>query len=103
MNSPSPRNQVCLIATLVARSGQEEALLTRLRTLVPLVHQEPGCVQYTLHADAARPNVFVFYEVWQDEAALDAHGKTPHFTAFVTGLDDLLAQPLDIVKLRRIA
>lgn len=102
MSNPSSQSEICLTATLVARTGKEEALLTRLQTLVPLVHQEPGCVQYTLHVDAGRPNVFVFYEVWRDEAALDAHGKTPHFTAFATGLGDLLAQPLEIIKLRKI-
>lgn len=96
----TPSEEIRLVATLVAKPGKEEALRAALDRLIPQVHTEPGCIQYTLHTAIERPRTFVFYEVWKDAAALDAHGKTPHFQAFAAALDGLLDAPLDIVTLR---
>lgn len=38
---------------------------------------EPGCVQFDLSQDKEDPNAYYLYEVYADDAALEAHGKSP--------------------------
>jgi (4S)-4-hydroxy-5-phosphonooxypentane-2,3-dione isomerase len=44
--------------------------------------QEPGCRQFDVCRDSARPEVFVLYELYDDDAAVAAHLAAPHFKAF---------------------
>ena len=44
---------------------------------------EPGCVRFNVVQDTKDENVYIFYEVYKDEAALDAHRATPHFAMWV--------------------
>ena len=40
---------------------------------------EPGCRQFDVCRDPADPQRFYLYEIYDDEAAFDAHLQTPHF------------------------
>ncbi len=40
---------------------------------------EPGCLRFDVCRSRADPHHFVFYEIYQDEAALEAHRTAPHF------------------------
>lgn len=42
---------------------------------------EPGCLQFDVCRDPADPTRFVLYEVYTDEAAVQAHLRAPHFLA----------------------
>jgi autoinducer 2-degrading protein len=43
---------------------------------------EPGCVRFNVLRDAQDENVYYFYEVYQDQAALEAHRATRCETVF---------------------
>src|SRR5688500_19977157 len=38
---------------------------------------EPGCLRFNVLRDEKEPNVYYFFEVYKDEAALEAHRKAP--------------------------
>ncbi len=40
---------------------------------------EPGCRQFDVCRDPADPALFFLYELYDDEAAVQAHLRTPHF------------------------
>ena len=40
---------------------------------------EPGCLRFNVIQDRSDANVYYFYEVYKDDAALEAHRATPHF------------------------
>ena len=40
---------------------------------------EPGCRFYQPSRDPDDPNVFFFFEIYDDEAAYAAHGESEHF------------------------
>jgi autoinducer 2-degrading protein len=42
------------------------------------VRDEPGCVRFDVLKDEDNPGWYYFYEVYQDEAAFQAHTQTPH-------------------------
>ncbi|KVS24855.1 antibiotic biosynthesis monooxygenase [Burkholderia cepacia] len=71
-----------VVATVVARSGNEDVLREALKELVPYARTEPGFIQYDLHESADTPGQFVFYEIWEDEAALETHSNTEFAKAF---------------------
>src|ERR1700736_1792111 len=54
---------------------------------------EPGCLRFNVLQDEKDKNVYYFYEVYKDQAALEAHCKTPHY-AIWRGVADVLERPL---------
>ena len=94
---------VHLIARLVAREGQEAALVEVMAAVVPAVLKEPGCLTYTAHESRERPGTIVMYEIWESQAALDVHAGGANFRALAARFDELLSEPLAIELLHRIA
>ena len=43
------------------------------------VEREPGCRQFDVCRDAADPTLFFLYELYDDDAAVQAHLASPHF------------------------
>ena len=54
---------------------------------------ESGCLRFDVLRDRDDPNRLYFYEVYQDEAALEAHRQTPHFKLYFEKSQPLLAAP----------
>lgn len=70
-----------VVAIIRAEEGQEEAARAALEALIAPTRAEDGCIQYDLHRDHADPGLFIFYENWRDEAALERHLAAPHLVA----------------------
>ena len=47
------------------------------------VEKEPGCLQFDVMQAADNPNRILLFEVYENEAAFQAHGKTDHIKAFL--------------------
>jgi autoinducer 2-degrading protein len=43
---------------------------------------EPGCLRFNVLHDQQDPNVYYFFEVYRDEAALEAHRAAPHYAVW---------------------
>jgi quinol monooxygenase YgiN len=43
---------------------------------------EDGCVTYSYGEDVAEPGLIRVFEVWRDQAAIDAHFKAPHMAVW---------------------
>ena len=43
---------------------------------------EDGCAAYSYAEDVAQPGLIHVFEIWRDQAALDAHFKTAHMAAW---------------------
>ena len=72
-----------VIAKLRAAKGKGDALAALLTEQAAVVRaQEPGCLVYRPHRSSKDPELFVFYEMYADEAALEAHRTAPHLAAF---------------------
>lgn len=59
---------------------------------------EDGVVDYHVTEDLESPGVVRIFEVYEDEAALDAHGDTDHLAAFQAALPDLMVGEPEIVQ-----
>jgi autoinducer 2-degrading protein len=54
---------------------------------------EPGCLRFDVVQDRDQPNRFYFYEVYRDEAALEAHRQTVHFKRYFESVQPWLVSP----------
>ena len=61
-----------------------EAMLKHAATCV---REEPGCLAFHVNRSKADPTLFLMYEHFADEAAVEAHGKTPHIAEFLRRRD----------------
>jgi|SRR5678815_785057 quinol monooxygenase YgiN len=75
--------KVTVVAKIRAAKGKGDALAALLTEQVGVVRKaEPGCLAYRLHRAQDDPDLFLFYETYVDDAALDAHRKAPHLAAY---------------------
>jgi quinol monooxygenase YgiN len=76
---------------------------------LPLMHEnaktslrdEPGCHQFDVATDPERPEEVFLYELYVDEAAFQAHLKTPHFASFDAATAEMIASK-DIRTFRKV-
>ena len=76
-----PRTALNFIAHIKAKPGHEEAVHAALAAVVAPTRAEAGCINYDLHRSNVDPAMFVLYEGWRGQEALDEHMRTPHFQA----------------------
>ena len=50
---------------------------------------EAGCLRFNVLQDAQDANVYYFYEIYKDEAALEAHRAAPHYAIWRAAADTL--------------
>jgi quinol monooxygenase YgiN len=89
-----------IIAVITAEPSHADAVADALRAAVPLVREEPGCIQYDLHQDQLQPGRFVMIEQWSDAQALTAHSEASAFRALSAVLDGRAT--LDVIDLARV-
>lgn len=85
-----------IIGTVVAKPEKRAELLTILSSFVAPTRTEAGCINYDFHHDAEDLNMFVFYENFVDEAALQRHLGMPYLKPLFERIDELLAKPVHI-------
>jgi quinol monooxygenase YgiN len=59
---------------------------------------EPGCLMFNIAQDDADPNVLHLFEVYRDDAAVEAHVATPHFRRFAEATKDWHVKPFQVVS-----
>ena len=98
------KNPGCtIIGTVVAKPEKRDELMRILAAQVAPTRAEPGCLNYDFHCDKSDPNVFVFYENFVSKEALEDHLKKSHLKPLMDGLDELLAEPVNIRHLEMLS
>ncbi len=59
---------------------------------------EPGCLRFNVLQDASDENVYYFYEVYKDEAALEEHRKMPHYAVWRAAAEVALDGPTEATR-----
>ena len=95
---------ISLIAKLKVQPGKEAEFEAAAKEMIATVRTaEPGTLAYILHKNSKDPTEFIYYELYQDQAAFDAHGKTDHMKAFGGKIGALLAGRPEISILQEVA
>lgn len=60
---------------------------------------EPGCLRFDVLQDQADPQHYFFYEVYRDEAALEAHRAAPHYQGWAAAVaNGVLERPAEAIR-----
>lgn len=59
-------------------------------------NDEPGCLRFNVLQDTRDENTYYFYEVYKDQAAIDAHREMPHYAVW-RGVADALDGPTELM------
>ncbi len=92
-----------VIAELVSKPDQADALRAILVPFVEGARKEPGCIHYALLEDVKQPGRFLTFETWANEDALKAHMGTPEIKAAVPKLEPVLAKPFSQVFMSMVS
>jgi quinol monooxygenase YgiN len=92
---------IILVATITTVKGGEEKMHNLLKQLVVESRKESGCIRYDLHQSLESSNVFVMYEIWLNQPALDSHTQSIHFTSYKKNSAEIL-ESLEVVKLKKV-
>jgi len=93
--------EVRVIARAVARRGKEDQLKALLQGMLAPTHAELGCKLYELYESGERGR-FYFYELWENQAALEQHAASPHYKHLEVTVWDLLEEPFEVNILKEV-
>lgn len=82
---------IVVVATLVAKPGQEDRVAKTMTDLAPSVHAEPGCLLYALHKKSGTTGEFVMIEKWSSPESFDVHMRSATMREVLGILRDALA------------
>ncbi len=69
--------------TWQVRPGNEEVAADIITRFTPEAREEPGVELLMVTRSVTDPRHFLFYEVFSDQAAFDAHQRTQHFKKLI--------------------
>lgn len=94
----SKSSHLIVIATAVARPGQEWILERALRDVAAPTRTQPGCVAFSLYRSKAEPSVFVGLEQWRSTDDHARHLQGAHVQTLMAAMEPALSEAPDIVE-----
>ena len=89
---------LAVIAKLNVKEGGEDQFESVMLDLAAKVNEnEPGNHLYKLCKDSE--GNYVVMEIYEDEAALEAHGKSDHFRESGAGFKGIMAGPPELTRM----
>lgn len=80
-----------IVAQIEAKADHIRLVKTELLKLVAITLEEEGCIQYQLHQDNDRPELFLFYEKWQNRELWQQHMANDHLQAYMAATEGAVA------------
>jgi autoinducer 2-degrading protein len=76
------------------KPGERERFLKAIEVdAIGSERDEPGCFRFNVLQDQQDANVYYFFEVYRDAAALEAHRAAPHYAVWSAAADTLDGRP----------
>ena len=101
MTADTLTDPIVVIATATPLPGKTDQVVEGLRELIPVVHDEPGCILYTINI--AENGDVVFIEKWASQQDSDTHGATSSIMpTLIANVSPLLTGPPVVVTHRPV-
>lgn len=84
------------LVRMTAKPGASEELRTRLLDAVALSRTEPGNLVAVLMVDPEDEHRFSIFEIYRDEAAIEAHREAPYAKESAPIIHALFATPMEV-------
>lgn len=73
---------VIIAGTVRVPAENLSAFRPHMQAMLEASRAEPGCTAYSYAEDVVEPGLIRVFEVWESQAALDAHFQTAHMAAW---------------------
>jgi quinol monooxygenase YgiN len=93
---------IFVIASVIPKPEYANEVEAELRRMVTYTRAEPGNRRYDLFRTADGSPGLHLYEIYDDDAAFEAHRASAHFNAYREKMADWLAQPPVVTVLTAI-
>ncbi len=80
---------ISIVAKFEVNKGEEEKFLDLVNELGEKSRAEKGCIEYILHKDKEDERNYCLIEKWKDQAAIDEHNNSIHFTGIVPLISEI--------------
>jgi len=91
------------VATVKVQQGKEAEFESLVKSILPMVRQEKGTLQYVLHRSQDDFGKYLFYEKYTDKEAKEVHLSTPYVKEMINTATDLLSEKPSIALYEEIA
>jgi quinol monooxygenase YgiN len=78
--------------------GARDAFFTAVKPMVAATHTEPGCREYVFSPDPDNSTRIILFEMWDDQADLDAHFATAHMAEFQGRMAGIAVVGMEVKK-----
>ena len=89
---------ISIVAKFIVNEGQEDNFLKLVNELGVASRAEKGCIEYVLHKDVQKPLAYCILEKWKDQAAIDLHNNSTHFTSIVPEIVAISKAEIDVYQ-----
>ena len=79
-----------IIARIESKPEKIDFITTEVLKLIEPTRKENGCIQYNLHRDNEKPEIFLFYENWESLELWQEHMESSHLKDFVKNTEGFL-------------
>ena len=98
---------IILAGSIRIAPGQRDAALGVIEPMVEATRAEDGCLAYSFAFDVLDDHLVRIFEVFRDQAALDAHRASPHMAVWrsswqTIGIGDRDMHHYDVTSSRAI-
>jgi quinol monooxygenase YgiN len=76
-------NRLAFTVMWEVSEGNAEIAADIIARFAPEARKEPGLELLMVNRHTTNPSQFLFYEVFRDTAAFEAHQETPHFKTLI--------------------
>jgi len=80
-----------IVAHIETNKDKVDLVKSELLKLIEPTCKEQGCIQYDLHQDNGKPEIFLFFENWETRELWQAHMDSAHLKAFLAATDGAIA------------
>lgn len=77
--------RLLVVAQWEAKEGQSDKVAAILDRFLPEAQREAGVNLFLIARATEKPEQFLFYELFRDEAAFKAHQESAHFKTYIAG------------------
>lgn len=93
---------IIIKALMKSKEGSGDDLEKIIKIYAPKFLQDPGCVEYKAHRRLDNPNIFFFYEKYENDEALKFHSTAPHFKEMFAAMKPLIDGKPEIAMYKEI-
>ena len=76
-------------ARIMVKPEAIEKFISLAKTMVENSNAEQGCLTYKLYQEVGSPHSFIFYEIYENQDAVNIHNSSGHFKTFIEQMSEL--------------